>query len=413
MFRSFSKPVIELVNIHISKFADILIPYSIRKSLLVKATTFTLRTFHHSHELISPFLGRGRIVVLYHLTKIFHNALILGEVIGTRLGNLFRNPDTIQTSIEHLTKSILRNIGNWSLYLAIIFCKKGIYLPKDHLVLIFSQRGYSTVINRKRSIRNNLLHVNLVDHAKSLAMRTGTFWGIEREDIRSRILVGNAARRTHKSAREILNLIGILIPNHDKSLTLTHGNADGITKSFLITFLHGKLINNNLNVMVLVAIHLHATLQFENLIIHTNLEIALATHLLKEFTVMSLTIANKRSENDDTLSDIVAENHLCDLILSIFHHLLARHIAICRTRTGKEQTKIVIDLSSSADGRARIAVCRLLLDTDNWRKTRNLIHVRTLHSSKEITGVCRESLYIASLSFSKDSVEGKRRLART
>ena len=244
-------------------------------------------------------------------------------------------------------------------------------------------------------------------------MRTGTFRRIEREYIRSRILVGNATRRTHQSAREILNLIGLLIPYHDKSLTLTHGNTDGITKSFLIAFLHGKLINDNLNVMVLVTIHLHATLQFEDLIIHSNLKIAFATHLLKELTIMSLTIADKRSENDDTLSDIVAENHLRNLILGVFHHLLARHIAICRTCTGKEQTEIVIDLSSSADGRARITVCRLLLDTDHRRQSCNLIHVRTLHSSKEITGVCRESLDIASLSLRKDCIEGKGRLTRT
>ena len=112
-----------------------------------------------------------------------------------------------------------------------------------------------------------------------------------------------------------------------------HGYTNSITESLLITILYGKFIYNNLDIMVLIAIHLHATLQFKNLIVNTNLKIALATHLLKEFTIMSLTITDKWSENDNTLADIVAENHLRYLFLRIFHHFLPRHIAISRSGT--------------------------------------------------------------------------------
>ena len=128
---------------------------------------------------------------------------------------------------------------------------------------------------------------------------------------------------------------------------------------------------------------------------------------------MSLTITDKRSKDNNTFPDIIAKNHLCHLILSIFHHLLARHIAICRTSTSKEQAEIVIHLGRCADRGTRISVCGLLFNTDNRRKARNLIHIRTLHPTKEIAGVCRESLDISSLSLCKDSIKGKRRFSRT
>ena len=125
---------------------------------------------------------------------------------------------------------------------------------------------------------------------------------------------------------------------------------------------------------------------------------------------MSLTGTNQWRKYKDTLSLIITVYKFYDLFLGIFHHLLSRKIGICRSCTRIEQTQIVVYLGSCTHSGTRILVGRLLLDRDNRTQSCNLVNIRTFHSTKEISGVCGECLYIPALSLGEDCIECKRRL---
>ena len=159
--------------------------------------------------------------------------------------------------------------------------------------------------------------------------------------------------------------------------------------------------------MILVTIHLHASHNLLHLSINPDVQIPFTAHGLKEFAIVTFTASDEWSQDENLLAGIVAENHINHFLLRILHHLLTCGIAVSPAGTGKEQTHIVVDLSGGPNCRSRILVGRLLLDADDWRESGNLVYIRTLHSSKEITGVGREGLDIATLSFSKDGVESQ------
>ena len=122
---------------------------------------------------------------------------------------------------------------------------------------------------------------------------------------------------------------------------------------------------------------------------------------------MSLTGTNQRSQQVDTLSLILFMDHIENLFFGVLHHFLSRKIGIGDAGSGKKQTEVVVDFGSGTYGRTRILVCCLLFNGNNRAQTSNLVHIRTLHASQEITGISREGFDVSSLSFSENGIEGQ------
>ena len=78
----------------------------------------------------------------------------------------------------------------------------------------------------------------------------------------------------------------------------------------------------------------------------------------------------------------------------------------------KEQAHIVVDFGDGADGRARIAAGRLLLDRNGGREAVDLVDVGLLHHLQELARIGRKAFDIAALALGIDRVEGERGLAR-
>src|SRR5262249_55529763 len=76
-----------------------------------------------------------------------------------------------------------------------------------------------------------------------------------------------------------------------------------------------------------------------------------------------------------------------------------------------EQPEVVVDLGDRADGRARVARGRLLVDRDRRREPVDRVDVRLLHHLEELGGVGGEGLDVGALALGVDRVEGKARLA--
>jgi len=88
-------------------------------------------------------------------------------------------------------------------------------------------------------------------------------------------------------------------------------------------------------------------------------------------------------------------------------------VAVCICSTCKQQSEVVIHLRHCAHRTAWILVRGFLLDADDRTQPRNLIYLRALHASQEVTHVCRKSLDITSLTFRKNGIESQTRLTAT
>ena len=72
---------------------------------------------------------------------------------------------------------------------------------------------------------------------------------------------------------------------------------------------------------------------------------------------------------------------------------------------------MVEDLGDRADGRARVAVHRLLVDRQGGREAVDPLDARLLHRAEELPRVGGQRLHEAALSLLVDRVEGERALA--
>src|SRR5262249_43208948 len=79
---------------------------------------------------------------------------------------------------------------------------------------------------------------------------------------------------------------------------------------------------------------------------------------------------------------------------------------------GVEDAEVVVDLGDGADGRARVATGRLLLDADRGRQPAQVVHVGLLHLPHELPGVARQRLDVAPLALRVQGAERQRRLPR-
>ena len=77
----------------------------------------------------------------------------------------------------------------------------------------------------------------------------------------------------------------------------------------------------------------------------------------------------------------------------------------------EEQAQVVVDLGHRADGRARVARGRLLVDGDRRGQALDVVDVRLLHLAEELPRVGRQRLDVAALALRVDGVERERALA--
>ncbi len=81
------------------------------------------------------------------------------------------------------------------------------------------------------------------------------------------------------------------------------------------------------------------------------------------------------------------------------------------THARKKQAQVIIDFGHRTHRRARIAARTLLIDRNRRAQSLDIIDVRFLHPTEELTGVSGKRLDIAALSLSIDGIEGERTLA--
>ncbi len=76
-----------------------------------------------------------------------------------------------------------------------------------------------------------------------------------------------------------------------------------------------------------------------------------------------------------------------------------------------EQAQVVVDLGDRADGRARVAARRLLVDGDRGRQALDEVDVGLVHLAQELARVAAQALDVAALALRVDRVERQAALA--
>ena len=250
--------------------------------------------------------------------------------------------------------------------------------------------------------------VHQINHSQTLTAGACTFWRVERELVWRGISVCYTGCRTHKPLAIVFCLAGVFVHNHHQSVTLSHSRLQAFAQTFVILVAYLQLVYHHLDVVVFVSVKLHAARNLLYLFVHADIEVAFLAHILEKLAVVTFSVSHQWGEDKDTLAGICSEYHVYHLLLGIFHHLLAGDVAICCAGTGIQQTEEVVNLSCGTHRRAWVFVCCLLFDAYHGAETSNLVHVGAFQSTEEVSGIGRERLYVASLSFSKYSVEGKR-----
>ena len=218
----------------------------------------------------------------------------------------------------------------------------------------------------------------------------------------------------------MLDAARVFVEDHDQAVALFHGNGDRLLQTLVGSDLARtlmqrgdlQLVDHHLDVVVLIAVHFHASGNLHHLPVDADVQIALAAHGLEELAVVALAAPHQRGEDEDLPPGIVVEDHVDHALLGVFHHLLAGGVAVGTAGTGKEQAQVVVDLGGGAHGGARILVGGLLLDADDGREAGDLVDIGPLHAAEEVAGVGREGLDIAALTLGEDGVEGQAGLAR-
>ena len=168
------EPTVELTDIHLRQFTDILIPYLIRHRLTVQSAAVTLRTGGYGQELVGPFLTVLRLVFLHHVTQVLDDTVEGHEHITRGVYQLLADLHLTEGAVENLSHGLLGDILHRTLQRLVVFLQDSLYLPEEQLVLVFSQGHDGSVVDRYIPVGDHLVHVYLIDIPQSLAYRTGT-----------------------------------------------------------------------------------------------------------------------------------------------------------------------------------------------------------------------------------------------
>ncbi len=139
--------------------------------------------------------------------------------------------------------------------------------------------------------------------------------------------------------------------------------------------------------------------------------VALEPQLLEELAVLAFAPAHDRRHHHEFGALVEGHQPVDDLLLGLAGDLRSALGAVRDADPRPEQPQVVVDLGHRADGRARVARGRLLVDRDRRREPLDRVDVGLLHQAEELARVGGERLDVAPLALGVDRVEGKARLA--
>ena len=147
--------------------------------------------------------------------------------------------------------------------------------------------------------------------------------------------------------------------------------------------------------------------------VHVDAGKTLLFELVEKFLKFALSSAHHRRKNLQLCALFVGFDFVANLVHRNFGDWHSAIGAIRNAYARKKQTQVVVNFRHRAYRGTRIGRSGFLVDGYCRGQTFDAFHVRFFHKSQKLTSVRRQTFHVAALTFGKNRVECKRRLART
>src|SRR5262249_35699777 len=145
----------------------------------------------------------------------------------------------------------------------------------------------------------------------------------------------------------------------------------------------------------------------DHLAVYAGTDEAVPQHILEQVLVLALLPADHRGQHQEARPLRQRQDAGQDLLPRLRRDRPTALRAMALADTREQDAQIVVNLSDGADGRARVAGRRLLLDADRRRQPPEVIDVGLLHLPQELPRVARQRLDVAALPLGVERVEGQ------
>ena len=175
---------------------------------------------------------------------------------------------------------------------------------------------------------------------------------------------------------------------------------------------HDQAVDHDRDVVLVALVEHDRFLEQADAVVDPHAREAFGAQLLELLAVLALAPAHDRRHHHEARAVRQLHHLVDDLLRRLPHDRPPADRAVRLADPRPQQAQVVVDLGHRADGRARVARGRLLVDRDRRRETLDRVDVRLVHLAQELARVGRERLDVAALALRVDRVEREARLAR-
>ena len=266
------------------------------------------------------------------------------------------------------------------------------------------------VADREDGVRHDQLRIHLERRSEPGAGRARAVWRVEGERARGELGQRDAVLR----ARELLRVRvhrAVDDAHLDQAVADAQRRLDRVVQPLPQVVLDDEPVDDGRDVVLVLLVERRHLLQEVGLTVHAHAGEALAAQALEHVAVLALAPSHERRVDREARA-LGQCQHLVDDLLGRLAGDWPPADGTVRTADAREQqAQIVVHLGDGADGRARVARRRLLVDRDRRRQALDRVDVRLVHLPQELARVGRERLDVAALPLGVERVERERRLA--
>ncbi len=250
-----------------------------------------------------------------------------------------------------------------------------------------------------------------------MAARARAVRRVEGEDARRELGQRHAVLRAREALGEDQRrLLGLALAGHDLDLdeAVRHRERglDRVRQPPAQVVLHHQAIDDHRDVVLELLVQRDGLLEQPHLAVDARPREALAAQRLEHVLELALLAARDRRVDREARPLRQLHDLLDDLLGRLARDRPAADRAVRVPDAREEQAQVVVHLGDGADGRARVAGGRLLVDGDGRRQALDAVDVGLLHLPEELPRVGRERLDVAALALGVERVERQARLAR-
>ena len=170
-------------------------------------------------------------------------------------------------------------------------------------------------------------------------------------------------------------------------------------------------VDDDLDVMLFIFLQLDYLVQFVEVPVGPDPDVAGALGVLEDLGVLALLAPDDGGHHLDAGPLGEGEHLVDDLVDGLLADDLAALGTVGSAHPGPEEAEVVVNLGDGAHGGPGVFRGSLLVDGDGGAQALDVVHVRLFHLAQEHPGIGGQGLHIAPLALGVDGVEGQGGLA--